>query len=84
MPKHRAVAITTIDNEFDPIDECDEWLRRDNELGYGTSQYLARVALTSDQFSDSENTRRKEEAIDRIIALDPFFMYKKVVKEIDD
>ena len=78
----RIVAITTVDNPYDPIKQYDEWLNFDMiELGYNTCAYLSRIAHTSDQFTDDENDAEIERAIDEIIEVDPFGLYKKVVSE---
>lgn len=77
----RAVALTTFDNPYDPFDDFTNWLRFDTDHGYNSCGYLARLARTTDQFSDKENATEIERAIDRIITVDPFGIYKKIVKE---
>lgn len=74
-------AITTCDNPYDPIDQFDSWLRYDNDKGYGTCAYLARIARTSDQLSEEENELEIERAIDDIIKFDDANFYVKVKKE---
>ena len=71
-------ALTTFDNPFDPFEEFDQWYRFDVDHGYNSSSYLARIARTSDQFSDFENNREIERAIDEIIKYDFMNIYKKV------
>lgn len=75
------VAITTIDNPYDPIDQFDSWLLFDKQNGYNTCEYLARVARTSDQLSDKENDEEVERAIDEIIKYDFMNVYKKVKRK---
>ena len=75
------VAITTIDNPYDPIDQFDSWLLFDKQNGYNTCEYLARVARTSDQFSDKENDEEVERAIDEIIKYDFMNIYKKIKRK---
>ena len=70
--------LTTFDNPYDPFEEFTSWLLFDNEKGYNTCNYLARIAKTSDELSDQENNKEIERAIDEIIYYDPFNMYKKV------
>lgn len=72
------VAITTIDNPFDPIDEFESWFLFDVQKGYNTCAYLARIARTTDEFSDEENQMEIENAIDEIIENDFMGIYKKV------
>lgn len=75
-----SIAITTLDNPFDPIDEFDDWYRFDTDKGYNTCAYLDRIALTSDSLSDKENLDEIERAIDEIIKFDFENKYKKVKK----
>ena len=75
-----SIAITTLDNPFDPIDEFDDWYRFDTDKGYNTCAYLDRIALTSDILSDQENLDEIERAIDEIIKFDFENKYKKVKK----
>lgn len=77
----REVAITTIDNPFDPLDEFDDWLAYDNSKGYGTCAYLDRVARTSEALPEETNDAEIERAIDEIIENDFMNIYKKVVHE---
>ena len=76
----KTVAITTIDNPFDPIDEFDAWFAYDNSKGYGTCSYLARVTKTSDSFPEEMQIAETERAIDEIIENDFMHMYKKIVR----
>ena len=78
---NRTIALTTFDNPFDPIDQFNDWWRYDTDHGYTSCQYLARIAKTTDQFSENENAIEIERAIDEIIRLDPFGIYRKFVKE---
>lgn len=78
----RQVAITTKDNPFNPITEFEHWFRFDTDKGYGTCEYLARIARTSDQFTDYENELEIESAIDEIIQINNELgndIYKKVI-----
>lgn len=73
-----SIAITTLDNPFDPINEFDDWYRFDTDKGYNTCAYLDRVALTSESLSEQENLNEIERAIDEIIKFDFENKYKKV------
>lgn len=78
------VALTTVDNPFDPFDQFDEWYRFDTDQGYYSCAYLDRIARTSDQLTDEENERELERAIDEIIKLDLTKKYKKVKRKIEE
>lgn len=75
--------LTTIDNPYNPFTNFDDWFQFDEEKGYHTCSYLARIAKTSESFSDEENDAEIEAAIEEIVALDPFGIYIKV-KENDE
>lgn len=77
----RKVALTTIDNPFNPFTEFDSWFNFDTEKGYDSSGYLARIARTSDSLTDEEYNQEVERAIDEIIKYDFMNIYKKVVQE---
>lgn len=80
----RIVALTTNDNPYSPIDDFEKWFMFDNDRGYNSCSYLARVARTSDALTPQENAQALETAIDDIIRLDFRNIYKKAVKEVDD
>lgn len=74
-------ALTTIDNPFDPFNDFDKWYQFDQDAGYCSCSYLARIARTSDQMSEEENDAEVERAIDEIILFDFENIYKKVKME---
>ena len=71
-------ALTTVDNPYDPFTQYDAWYRFDEDMGYHTCSYLARIARTSDQLSDAENEQEIERAIDDIIKYNPLGIYRMV------
>lgn len=73
--------LTTIDNPYDPFTQFDDWFAFDEQKGYHTCAYLARLANTSDELSDEENDAEIENAIDSIVKLNVLGIYRKVQKE---
>lgn len=76
--------LTTIDNPYDPFDEYDQWHAHDMWLGYRTAEFLARVAVTSDELSEPDYWLAIEQAIDNIVRDNITGTYKKVVRQVDD
>lgn len=74
--------LTTFDNPFDPFEQFASWFLFDTEKGYNSCSYLGRIARTSEQFTEEENEREVERAIDEIIKYDFMNIYKKVKREI--
>ena len=70
--------LTTFDNPFNPDTNIDAWRQFDQEKGYCSESYLARIARISEEFSDEENNEEIERAIDEIIAYDFMNIYKKI------
>lgn len=79
----RVCMITTFDNPYNPFEQFDSWILFDMEKGYNTCAYLDRIAKTSNQLTDEENTKEIERAIDEIIKYDCLNRYKKVYAESD-
>ena len=75
-----AVMLSTIDNPYDPFDNFSSWYMYDVESGYNSCAYLARIAKTSEQLTDTENEEEIERAIDEIIQYDFRNIYVKVKK----
>lgn len=74
--------LITVDNPFDPFDQFVEWFLFDIEKGYNSCDYLARIARTSNQFTDEENETEIDRAIDEIIKYDVDNIYTKVIKDV--
>lgn len=75
--------LTTIDNPFDPFDQFDDWYTFDTQKGYNTCDYLAKLSYTSPELSSLDQALAVESAIDRIVSLNLFGIYKKVERTID-
>lgn len=76
------VALTTFDNPYNPFTQFQKWFLFDTEKGHNSCAYLARIARTSDEFTEEENEKEIERAIDEIIQYDFMSKYKKTYKNI--
>jgi hypothetical protein len=74
--------LTTVDNPYDPFDQFDLWYQFDLAHGYNSTGLLARLAYTSTELSEVVYQAEQERAIDRVVALNPFGVHRKVVKEV--
>jgi hypothetical protein len=70
--------LTTVDNPFDPFTQFDEWMAYDHQLGYNTPSLLARIAKTSDELSDVDQSLAIQQAIDEIVDENVSGMHRKV------
>lgn len=76
--------LSTIDNPFNPFTQWDDWKRFDEDMGYHTCAYLARIAKTSDDLPDNLVEEAIDHAIDEIISFNINGMYRKFYKEVED
>ncbi len=81
MTLNANVALTTVDNPYDPFTQFQKWFLFDVEKGYNSCAYLGRIARTSEEFTDEENDAEIERAMDEIIQYDFMNVYKKVRKK---
>ena len=79
-----AIMLTTIDNPFNPFTQWDEWKSFDEDKGYFTCSYLARIAKTSDELSDVDYELAIKKAINEICELNTLGLYKKVSSSVDE
>lgn len=70
--------LTTVDNPYNPFTEFDPWYAFDVAHGYHTCDYLARIVISSDELSDAEEDQAINDAMDEIIEMNGFAIYKKV------
>ena len=73
-----ALALTTVDNPYDPIDQFSSWFTFDVLNQHNTCERLAYVANVTDLLSEAEQESEIERAIDEIIETDPENKYIKV------
>lgn len=77
----RECMLTTVDNPYNPFEEFSKWLEFDTSHGYHSSEYLARIAITSTELSEDQQREAISNAIDEIIKENPFGVHKKVYKD---
>ena len=77
-----ASMLTTIDNPFNPFTQFDEWFQFDEEKGYHTCQFLARISKASSDMSESDYERENERAIDEIVRFNVRGIDKKVTNDL--
>jgi hypothetical protein len=70
--------LTTVDNPFDPFNEFESWYAYDMQAGYNTTGLLARIARTSDELSEPDNSLAIEQAIDEIVRINASGVHRKV------
>lgn len=70
--------LTTVDNPFNPFTNFDAWYAYDEQLGYHTTSFLARIVTTSDELSEADQHLAIEAAIDEIVEENVLGLYKKV------
>ena len=70
--------LTTIDNPFNPFTDYDRWDAYDRDMGYDTSSFLARIAITSSELSEADQDVALENAIDEIVRENVLGLYTKV------
>lgn len=70
--------LTTIDNPHSPVTDWDAWFQFDEGHGYKTTALLARVAKTSYDLSDADQSLAIEDAIEEIVRENVNGMYRKV------
>lgn len=75
--------LTTTDNPYDPFDDYDDWYAYDNRLGYHSPALLARVAVVSDELSESDHVTAINAAIDEIVSENVSGMHSKVFREYE-
>jgi hypothetical protein len=77
-------ALTTSDNPYSPFTDFDSWYAFDEQAGYHTPSYLARVTRTSTELSETDQALAIESAIDEIVKENVLGIYLKVSREISD
>jgi hypothetical protein len=74
--------LTTVDNPWSPFDNFDQWYEYDERMGYHSCSLLARVAVLSNELSDSLYNYELLRAIDEIVSENVTGMFRKVTRDI--
>lgn len=70
--------LTTVDNPYDPYTQYTEWNNYDVRVGHNTASFLARVAYTSEELSETDQDLAMEQAIEEIVTENVSGLYRKV------
>ena len=70
--------VTTIDNPFNPFTQSEEWNQFDQDNGYHTNAYLARITITSNELSDADQDEAINRAVDEIVRMNINGKYRRV------
>lgn len=81
MPTKESM-LTTVDNPFDPFDQFDEWYAFDTRHGYNSLGLLARIAKSSPDLSELDQSEAIESAIDEIVKENVLGVSKKVSRTV--
>lgn len=73
--------VTTIDNPFDYFTQFDDWHRFDEDHGYYTCEYMARIANYTDEMSEEDRTRVINEAAEEIVRQNILGIYRLCKKK---
>ena len=73
--------LTTIDNPYDPFTQFNEWYAYDEDMGYHSCSFLARIVITSDELSDADQEEATNSAIDEIVEENVLGLYRKVTEK---
>lgn len=70
--------LTTTDNPYNPATHWDDWFAYDTSHGYNSSSLLARITLSSDELSDTDQDIARELAIEEICRENVLGIFRKV------
>jgi hypothetical protein len=73
--------LTTVDNPYDPFTQYEDWYTWDFNAGYHTPGALARQVVTSNDLSEADQAVAIAQAVDDLVDLNPFGMYRKVSRK---
>lgn len=80
----KIVALTTVDNPFDPFEDFASWFAFDERQGYHTCALLGRLVDSSHHLPSHDQVRLNDEAIATVIKWYGSDLYKRVEKVVED
>jgi hypothetical protein len=78
LPSRPEYMLTTVDNPYDPWTQWDEWFAWDQNAGYHTPGFLARITRTADELSEADQHLAIQQAIDEIVKENVLGVFRKV------
>lgn len=75
------VAVTTLDNQFDPFDDFDHWWNEDRRLQHFTCERLSILGQFSDDLSPLDEMQEAERTIKRMMELFPHEGYRLLKRD---
>ena len=78
----RQVYLTTSDNPYNPHTQFDQWKAFDEQQGYNSCAYLARIAKDAEDLSPLDEAIVIEQAIDEIVEMNVLGNYEKFVVNV--
>ncbi len=70
--------LSTVDNPYNPHTHYDEWNAWDQQAGYHSAAFLARIVRTSDDLSEADQDQAIEDAINEIVKENVSGVHRKV------
>ena len=75
------IALTTVDNPFNPFTHFEEWYVFDTQKGYNTCSYLARIVETNPLMSEIETAQEERRGMLEIAEININGLYRVVTPE---
>ena len=75
------VMLTTTDNPFNPFIQFEDWNAYDIKQGYNSCSYVARIAKSSQELSESDEALAINQAINEIVEINLTGNYIKVTPD---
>lgn len=77
----RSCLCTTMDNEYNPFTQFDEWFSYDSAMGYNTLGKIAFFFKSKKNMSEEEFNEAFDLAIDKLLLEDPLDLHYKLYED---